>query len=71
MMILVIFESKYRIKKTLRECLKYFDNREISVGRELTKKFEENIRMKLKEINANINVVKEKGEFVIVINNNN
>ncbi len=69
-MTLIIYESKYRIKKTLRECLKYFGNKELSVGRELTKMFEENIRMNLKEINSNMNVLKEKGEFVIVINNN-
>ena len=69
-MTLIIYESKYRIKKTLKECLKYFGNKEISVGRELTKKFEENVRMNLKQLNSNMNVIKEKGEFVIVINNN-
>ena len=69
-MTLIIYESKYRIRKTLKECLKFFGNKEISIGRELTKKFEENIRMSLKKINSNLNVIKEKGEFVIVINNN-
>jgi len=68
-MTLIIFESKYRIRKTLNDCLKVFGNKEISIGRELTKKFEENVRGRLKEINSKKNF-KEKGEFVIVINNN-
>ena len=68
-MTLIIFESKYRIRKTLNDCLKYFGNKEISIGRELTKKFEENLRGRLKEMSTKKNI-KEKGEFVIVINNN-
>jgi len=69
-MTLIIFESKYRIRRTLNDCLKHFGNKEISIGRELTKKFEENVRGRLKEINSRKNIIKEKGEFVIVINNN-
>lgn len=68
-MTLIIFESKYRIRKTLNDCFKYFGNKEISIGRELTKKFEENIRGRLKEISTK-RKIREKGEFVIVINNN-
>ena len=69
-MTLIIFESKYRIRRTLNDCLKHFGNKEISIGRELTKIFEENVRGRLKEINSRKNIIKEKGEFVIVINNN-
>jgi 16S rRNA (cytidine1402-2'-O)-methyltransferase len=57
-----------RIKKMLKECVKYFGNREVAVCRELTKKFEEITRGNLKEINPDS--IKEKGEFVVVINNN-
>lgn len=69
-MTLVLFESKFRIRKTLQELSKYFGNREIAVCRELTKKFEEIIRGKGKELLLRINSIREKGEFVIVIDNN-
>lgn len=64
---IVIFESKFRIKRTLNDILKNLGNKEVAIGRELTKKFEETIRGRVKEIN--MNSIKEKGEFVIVIMN--
>ncbi len=64
---IIIFESKFRIKKTLNEILKNFGNKEVVIGRELTKKFEEIIRGRIRDIN--INTLKEKGEFVIIIMN--
>ena len=64
---IIILEAKYRIRKMLNECKKYFGNNEIAVCRELTKKFEEVTRGNLKEINPES--IKEKGEFVVVINN--
>jgi len=60
----VLYESVHRIKKLLREFNDFIPNREICVTRELTKKFEEIYRGKPSEI---IEKVKEKGEFVIVI----
>lgn len=63
----IIFESPYRVYKTMRDILEYFGNREISVSRELTKKFEQTFRGKVKNLlNQSIKV---KGEFVIIINN--
>ncbi len=69
-MTIVLYESKFRIRKTLSELATYFGNREIAVCRELTKKFEEIIRGKVKELSVNLNRIKEKGEFVIVLDNN-
>ena len=66
---IVIFESKYRIRRTLAELLKVFGNREVSIAREMTKKFEGYYRGKLKEIVSNADGIKEKGEFVIILNN--
>ncbi|MCX6162574.1 MAG: 16S rRNA (cytidine(1402)-2'-O)-methyltransferase [Ignavibacteriae bacterium] len=66
---IVIFESKYRIRRTLAELLKVFGNREVSIAREMTKKFEGFYRGKLKEIVSNTDGIKEKGEFVIILNN--
>jgi len=57
----IIYESPYRILKTLKE----LGQKEIVVGRELTKKFETIYRDKAEEI---IKQIKPKGEFVIVIN---
>jgi 16S rRNA (cytidine1402-2'-O)-methyltransferase len=62
---LIFYESVHRIKNTLKEMLKYFKT-PISVSRELTKKFEENFYITSEEDISNI---KEKGEFVIVVNN--
>mgnify|MGYP002623382098 CR=1 FL=1 len=65
---IVIFESKYKMSKTLNDLLKVFGNKEVSISRELTKKFEETLRGRLKDIVKQ--QLKLKGEFVIIINNN-
>lgn len=67
-MTIIIFESPFRIYKTLAEIHEVFGNREISVSRELTKKFEQTIRDSVKDLLDK--QLKIKGEFVIVINNN-
>lgn len=64
--IIVIFESPYRILKTLRDFLEMVGDREVVVFRELTKKFEETIYGRISEV---IFKIKPKGEFVIVVNN--
>jgi 16S rRNA (cytidine1402-2'-O)-methyltransferase len=60
----VFYESPYRIKKTLSDISLELPEREIFVGRELTKKFEEIYRGKVSDIKDKI---KEKGEFVVVL----
>ena len=65
---IVVFESKYKMSKTLNDLLKVFGNKEVSISRELTKKFEETVRGRLKDIVKQ--QLKLKGEFVIIINNN-
>ena len=64
---LIIFESPYRIYKTMKDILEFFGNKEISISRELTKKFEQVIRGKVKTLIERD--IKTKGEFVIIINN--
>lgn len=67
-MTIIIYESPFRIYRTMKDILENFGNKEISVSRELTKKFEQIIRGRVKLIlNQSI---KTKGEFVIIINNN-
>lgn len=62
---IIIFESPERITKTLQDVQKFWGNREVICGRELTKKFEEIIRGKISEI---LNKIRPQGEFVIIIN---
>ncbi|HBG81835.1 TPA: 16S rRNA (cytidine(1402)-2'-O)-methyltransferase [candidate division CPR2 bacterium] len=64
---IVFFESPYRIKKTLSQLQEFLGgDRNAVVCRELTKKFEEIYRGKIAEV---LELVKEKGEFVVIISN--
>ena len=61
---IIIFESPERIIRTLQEIREYWGDREVIIGRELTKKFEEIIRGKISKI---LNKIRPQGEFVIII----
>ena len=62
---LVIFESPNRIQKTLRDLLKIFGNRQITIARELTKMHEEVIRSNLEDLADQER--KWRGELTMVI----
>ena len=62
----ILYEAPHRIKRTLTELSEYIDNRRICLAREITKIYEEFIRGNIQDIITNYNI-KEKGEFVIVI----
>lgn len=61
---IILYESPFRIKKLLSELIEFFGDRKICVSRELTKKFEENIRGNISDV---LPQIKEKGEFVVVV----
>jgi 16S rRNA (cytidine1402-2'-O)-methyltransferase len=67
-MTVIIYESPYKIIKTLEDIVSIDAQREIVIGRELTKIYEENLRGSAQEILA---ILKErtqiKGEFVLLI----
>lgn len=66
---IVIYESVHRILKTLREIWKHFwDDFQIVVARELTKKFEEFVRWNISEVLEYFeqNSWKVKWEFVVL-----
>ena len=64
---LVIFESPHRLNKTLSQLLEFFGDRDFAVGREITKIYEEALRMKISEAIAHFESKKPKGEFVLVV----
>lgn len=64
---LIFYESPHRLKEALQAMKEVLGNREISIGRELTKKFEEYQRGTLEEALEWVETGTVKGEFVIVV----
>jgi 16S rRNA (cytidine1402-2'-O)-methyltransferase len=64
---LVFYESSHRILASLEDIALVFGDKEITVARELTKKFEEVLRANPRTIQEKLGVNKLRGEFVIVI----
>ncbi|PIW68761.1 MAG: 16S rRNA (cytidine(1402)-2'-O)-methyltransferase [Candidatus Omnitrophica bacterium CG12_big_fil_rev_8_21_14_0_65_42_8] len=64
---IVIYESPHRILKTLKDILDIMGDRDISVMRELTKVFEETLRLKVSESIEHFTKNSPRGEFIIVI----
>lgn len=64
----IIFESPYRVVKTLTDFIEYFgENRQISLSREISKIYEETFRGTISEAIKYFSNKKIKGEFVICI----
>jgi len=61
---MIFYEAPHRIMKTLDLMLDVLGDRNISISREITKKFETIYRGKISEIKK---LIPEKGEFVIVV----
>lgn len=65
---MIFYESPHRIGKTLEQFRETFgDERQASISREISKKFEETIRGTLLEISTLYKDKQAKGEFVIVL----
>ncbi|MBN2891308.1 MAG: 16S rRNA (cytidine(1402)-2'-O)-methyltransferase [Bacteroidales bacterium] len=65
---MVFYESPYRIAKAIDEFIEYFgEDRLVSITREISKIYEENIRGTAKEVKEIIKEKTLKGEFVIVV----
>jgi 16S rRNA (cytidine1402-2'-O)-methyltransferase len=65
----VFYESPHRIIKTLSSLVEHVGNRKVSVGRELTKIFEEVVEGTPEEVLKyfEMNSDKERGEFVVIL----
>ena len=64
---IILFESPFRLEKTLNQLLEHLGNRTVVIGRELTKLYEEVIRGNLKDVIVHFSESKIKGEIVIMI----
>lgn len=64
---IVIYESPHRLLKTLKDVLDIMGDREIAICREITKVFEEAIRLKVSEAVEHFTKTEPRGEFIIVI----
>lgn len=65
---LIFYESPHRLKQTLNNMENVLGNRNISISREISKKYEEVIRGKISDILKDFDNI--KGEFVIIVEGN-
>lgn len=64
---IIVYESPFRVVKTLEDIQTYFGDRAVSVSREISKKFEETVRGSVAEVIEHFQQKEPKGEFVICI----
>ena len=64
---MIFYESPHRLKDTLKDMLKILGNRQISVNRELTKKYQEVIREDIETVLKIYEEKEIKGEFVLIV----
>jgi len=64
---IILYESAQRLLKTLVDLRQHLGERRIAIARELTKKFEQIYRGTLAQLCENPDLLKLKGEFVLVI----
>ena len=65
---IIFYEAPHRILKTMKMILNIFGNREVSLSREISKKFESIYRGNIEDLLPTLNDI--KGEFVIVVSGN-
>lgn len=64
---IIFYEAPHKLKATLDDLLEYLGDRKISLCRELTKIYEEVLRMTLSQAIAYYGEKNPKGEFVLVV----
>ena len=65
---MIIYESPHRLVKSLEQFAEFFGSeRQISVAREISKKFEENVRGTISEVLNHFTEKEPKGEIVIIV----
>lgn len=64
---IVFFESPHRLLKTLNQLQDFWGDRQIAICREITKIYEEFLRLKISEAIEHFTKNKPKGEFVLIV----
>ena len=64
---LVFYEAPHKLIRTLNDLLTSFGDRNVSISREMTKIYEETLRLSLSEAAAHFESTPPRGEFVIVV----
>lgn len=64
---LVFYEAPHRLRESLGDLLEIFGDREVVLGREITKLYEEFIRGRLSEVRAQIGHRAPRGEMTLVV----
>ena len=64
---MVFYEAPHKLLRTLNDMLAVFGDRRISISREITKIYEETLRLSLSEAVAHFTQTAPRGEFVLVI----
>ncbi|MBI1804936.1 MAG: 16S rRNA (cytidine(1402)-2'-O)-methyltransferase [Ignavibacteriae bacterium] len=64
---IILYESPHRLPRTLHDLLETLGDRQISVSRELTKKFEETVRGSISSVILHFTTHTIRGEFVLVV----
>lgn len=66
----IIYEAPHRLKATLESLVKYWHGGQVTIARELTKKFEEFVRGTAREVQEHFLANQPKGEITIVLEGN-
>lgn len=64
---LVFFEAPHRLKESLRDLLELLGDRQVVLGREVTKVHEEFVRGSLSEVSARMDRGEPRGEITLVV----
>ena len=63
---IIIYEAPHHLKKTLKECREYLGNRNMTVCKELTKRYEQKRKATLDEMIAYYEENEPRGEYVLI-----
>lgn len=64
---MIFYEAPHHLRQTLSDFLEAFGDRKLAMGRELTKRHEEMLRMRLSEAIAYYQEQDPRGEYVLIL----
>lgn len=67
---MVFFEAPHKLQRTLKDMYDVLGERKVSISRELTKIYEETLRLNLSEAVTHFEKHKPRGEFVLIVDGN-